>query len=188
MLKGIFASLVLAFSLSAHATTSIVDVLVNHLTVQNEIEPLRLNWNVGDKANYNVNMGFISGTMVMSVASVTDTEIWMNQDLDLGFMGKQKVETLLDRNTGAVKKMIVNGKEEQVPSQDIEVVSTNQESITVPAGTFDSMHVVLREKGKTDEIHMWANPVAIPISGLLKQVAPGPMGQVTIECTSFSRN
>lgn len=188
MLKAIFASFVLAFSVNASANT-IVDTIVSlqEKATQSAVETTRLNWQVGQSANYNVNMGIISGTMVMSVASVGAEGIWMHQDMDLGFAGKQKIETLIDQETGAVKKMIVNGKEEQVPEQNIEIISTNQEKVTVPAGTFDSMHVVAREKGKSDDINMWVNPLEIPLSGLLKQVAPGPIGEVTVELTSFKR-
>jgi hypothetical protein len=189
MIKAILASAVLAFSVNASAHT-IFDVLVTQqqVAIQSNVETMRLNWTVGQSANYNVNMGFISGTMVMSVASVGADGIWMHQDMDLGFAGKQKVETLIDADTGAVKKMIVNGKEEQVPDQKIEIISTNQEKITVPAGTFDSMHVIAREEGKTEEMNFWVNPLEIPMSGLLKQVAPGPIGEVTVELTAFNRN
>lgn len=190
MIKAIFASFILAFSVNASANTTIVDFLVaqQQLAIQSTVETYRLDWRVGDTASYNVNMGFISGTMVMKVASVGEEGIWMHQDMDLGFAGKQKVETLIDQNTGAIKKMLVNGKEEQVPEQDLEIISTNEEKVTVPAGTFDSMHVVARERGKTDDINVWMNPLVVPMSGMLKQVAPGPIGEVTVECTSFSRN
>lgn len=189
MFKAFFTSVVLAFSANAMASSTLVDFLVNQqqLVIQ-EVGPQRLTWQVGDTASYNVNMGFISGTMVMKVASVGPDGIWMHQDMDLGFAGKQKVETLIDQETGAIKKMIVNGKEEQVPDQDIEVISTNQEQVTVPAGTFDSMHAVVRERGKSEDINIWVNPLVVPMSGMLKQVAPGPIGEVTVECTSFSRN
>lgn len=190
MFKAIFASLTLAFTVNASANTTIVDMVVSQqqLAIQSAVETYRLTWKVGDTANYNVNMGFISGTMVMSVASVGEEGIWMHQDMDLGFAGKQNIQTLIDANTGAIKKMIVNGEEQEVPEQNIEIISTNQEKVTVPAGTFDSMHVVAREQGKTEDIHMWANPLVVPMSGLLKQVAPGPIGEVTIECTSFVKN
>tara|TARA_Y100001935_G_scaffold255495_1_gene268935 strand:+ start:3485 stop:4057 length:573 start_codon:yes stop_codon:yes gene_type:complete len=190
MLKSIFAGLVLAFSVNAAASSSIVDVVSNIQlqALQSSVGVERLTWQVGDSANYNVNMGFIQGTMEMVVASVGADGIWMHQNVDLGFAGKQEIKTLIDAETGAIKKMIVNGKEEQVPDQNIEVISTNQEQVTVPAGTFDSMHVVAREQGKSEDINIWANPLVVPMSGMLKQVAPGPMGEITIECTAFHRN
>ena len=46
----------------------------------------------------------------MKVTSVEADGIWMSQDIDLGAFGKQEVKTLIDSETGAVKKMIVNGK------------------------------------------------------------------------------
>ncbi len=50
------------------------------------------------------------------------------------------------------------------------------------------MHVIAREEGKTEEMNFWVNPLEIPMSGLLKQVAPGPIGEVTVELTAFNRN
>ncbi|NCN41967.1 hypothetical protein GW916_12050 [bacterium] len=189
MLKAVIASLSLAFSLNASAATTAFEVFqkAHFNAIQSTIGVTRLTWKVGDSANYNLNMGFIQGTMVMKVASVGDDGIWMHQNMDLGFAGQQEIKTLIDAETGAVKKMIVNGKEEQVPEQDIEIISTNQEQVTVPAGTFDSMHVVARESGKTDDINIWVNPLVVPMSGMLKQKSPSQLGEVTIECTSFNK-
>jgi hypothetical protein len=188
MFKSILAGVVLAFGVSASANT-IFDDLVNlqQQAIQSQVGIQELTWQVGDSANYNINMGFISGTMVMKVSSVTADGIWMDQDMDLGMMGQQKVQTLIDKNTGAIKKMIVNGQEQQPPAQDIEVVSTNQEKVTVPAGTFDSMHVVARDKNQSGDINVWMNPLIVPMSGMLKQVAPGQLGEVTVECTAFHK-
>lgn len=188
MIKAIIASLAMAFAVNASANP-VVDTLVaqqqNNIRVM--VSTMALNWKVGESANYNVDMGFIKGTMVMSVASIGADGIWMNQDMDLGFMGKQQVQTLLDPNTGAILKMIVNGQEQQPPTQDIEIISTLEESVTVPAGTFDSLHVVAKDKSNNDEINFWINPKVVPLSGMLKQVAPSQFGQVTVELTSFNK-
>lgn len=124
----------------------------------------------------------------MSVASIGADGIWMNQDLDLGFAGKQKMETLLDPNTGEIKKMLVNGKEQQVPKQDVEVIEVKEDKIAVPAGTFECIHARLKDKEQNAEINAWINPQLIPLSGMLKQVAPSQLGEVTVSLKSFKKN
>ncbi|WP_413576441.1 hypothetical protein ACLVWU_00195 [Bdellovibrio sp. HCB290] len=190
MIKAIIASLALTFSVSAFAAPSVADVVVQAQlpAIAEQAQTLGLNWKVGDTANYNLDMGgFIKGKMVMSVKSIGDDGIWMQQDMDLGFAGKQNVETLIDPNTGAVKKMIVNGKEQEVPKQDVEVVDIKEDKITVPAGTFECIHAILKDKKDNSEINAWINPELIPMSGLLKQIAPSQFGKVVVELTSFSK-
>lgn len=190
MVKAFIAALSLAFSFNAVAAPSAVEVLtqVQMPAIMDQAQTMGLDWKVGDTASYNVDMGFIKGSMVMSVRSVAADGIWMDQNMDLGFAGKQKVETLIDPNTGEVKKMLVNGKEQSVPKQEIEIIDVKEDRITVPAGTFDCIHARLKEKGKNDEINAWINPQEIPLSGMLKQVAPSQLGQVTISLKSFKKN
>jgi hypothetical protein len=144
-----------------------------------------LSWTVGDTTNYNLDAGFIKGTAVITVREETEEGFWLNQDLELGMAGQQKVEILLDKNTGEVKRIIVNGKEQEKPEVDMEVISMDEDKITVPAGTFECIHVVIRDKTKNEDSDAWVNPQLIPINGLLKNVSPGQMGKVTLELTSF---
>ncbi len=183
MLKTVLAFAITLFSFNAFSATPF-DVLAQ--TQQNLIQKSnRIGWVVGDTANYSVDMGFIKGSMVMSVASIGTDGVWLVQDMDLGFAGKQKIESLLDPNTGEIKKMIVNGKEEQVPEKpQLEVIEIVDETITVPAGTFACTHARLSDKSNGDELNMWASQ-AVPLSGLVKQLAPSQFGQVTILLTSF---
>ncbi|MBO9668576.1 MAG: hypothetical protein J7501_17390 [Bdellovibrio sp.] len=189
MFKALIAALALSFSVNVFAAPSVTDVLVQVQlpAIAEQAHALGLDWKVGDSANYNIDMGFIKGKMVMSVKSTGADGIWMTQDMDLGFAGKQLVETLIDPNTGEIKKMLVNGKEQQVPKQNIEVIDVKEDHITVPAGTFDCVHARLKDKDQNAEINAWINPQLIPLSGLLKQVAPSQFGNVTVELTSFSK-
>ena len=143
-----------------------------------------INWTVGDNAKYNMDMGFVKGTMVMSVTSITTDEVWIAQDMNLGFLGQQKAETLIDTNTGAVKKMIVNGKEQEIPEQDLELIEIIDDTVTVPAGTFDCQHVRLKDNKSGDEIKIWSN-ATVAMSGMVKTIQPGQFGEVTVELTSF---
>lgn len=195
MMKMILASLCAAFAITASATpnqpvqkeqTTVAMIqAIQHQVVLSQIGTMGLNWRVNDTANYNMKMGFIQGKMVMKVASIGPEGIWMHQDVDLGFLGQQQAQILLDQNTGAIKKMIVNGQEQQVPEQDLEIISTEQVQVTVPAGTFDAIYVLARSNN--EELKMWVNPNAVPLSGMIKQVSPSQLGEVVVELTSFSR-
>jgi len=190
MVKALIAALGLAFSVNAVAAPTITDVLVQAQmpAIMDQAQTQGLDWKVGDTASYTVDMGFIKGSMVMSVASIGADGIWMNQDMDLGFAGKQQAQTLIDPNTGEIKKMLVNGKEQAVPKQDIEVIDMKEDKVTVPAGTFDCIHARLRDKEKNEEINAWLNPSIVPLSGMLKQVAPSQFGNVTVALKSFKKN
>ncbi|MFM6926857.1 MAG: hypothetical protein ACKOX6_00240 [Bdellovibrio sp.] len=183
--------LALSFSVNAFATPAAVDILVQvqASAISDQAHTLGLDWKVGESANYDIDMGFIKGKMVMSVDSVGNDGIWTTQDMDLGFAGKQKAQMLIDQNTGEIKKMLVNGKEQQPPKQNIEVIDVKEDRITVPAGTFDCIHARLKDKDQNDaEINAWLNPQLVPLSGLLKQVAPSQFGTVTVSLTSFKKN
>lgn len=189
MFKALIAVLGLAFSVNAVAAPSVTEALVQ-VQLPGIMEQARtqgLDWKVGDTASYAVDMGFIKGSMVSSVRSVANDGIWMEQNVDLGFAGKQKMEMLIDPNTGETKKLLVNGKEQQIPKQDIEVIEIKEASVTVPAGTFDCIHARLKNKEDNSEINAWINPQLIPMSGLLKQVAPSQFGKVTVSLKSFQK-
>lgn len=186
MLKIITTIFSLLVAVPSFATPTIAQIVLQKQLSTLKVGALGLGWKQGDSANYNIDMGIAKGTMVMAVASNDGNEIWLNQDMDLGFLGKQKIETLLDANTGEIKKMLVNGKEEAIPEQDVDVVSLEPDTITVPAGTFDCTHATLVDNKSKDEINIWASP-EIPMSGMIKQVAPSQFGNVTVELTSFKK-
>lgn len=192
MFKGLLAVLGLAFAVHAQAAPSIPDALIHVQTqIVQDAHTAALDWKVGDSASYNLNIGgFIKGTMVMSVSSIGADGIWMEQDADLGFAGKQQIQTLIDPNTGAIKKVIANGQEQQVPKQDLEIIDTKEEKITVPAGTFDSIHVTAHDKASSQSgnIEVWLNPQQVPVGGTLKQQAPTQYGTMEIDLTSFKKN
>lgn len=190
MVKTIIAIVGLLISVNGVAASSPVEVLsqVQMPAIMDQASTLGLDWKVGDTASYSVDMGFIKGSMISSVRSIGADGIWMDQNVDLGFAGKQKMETLIDPNTGAVKKMLVNGKEQAPPKQDIEVIEMKEDRITVPAGTFDCIHARLKDKESNKEINAWINPQVIPMSGMIKQVAPSDLGNVTIVLKSYKKN
>ncbi len=156
--------------------------------VFNHVVPQGISFKVGDENNYAIDMGFLKGTMNMLVKSIEAEGVWIFQKMDLGFAGKQDVQTLIDPNTGKIIKMIVNGKEQTPPETNLEVIDMTEERITVPAGTFDSIHIRAKNTKDKSEINQWANPRDIPIGGMLKQIVPSQFGNVTIVLTSFKKN
>lgn len=157
-------------------------------SLQDQAESQGLNWKIGDTCNYKLNMGFIQGKMKIFVREQVADGFWLEQNMDLGFLGKQKVEILLDPQTGAVKKILVNG-EEQAPQEpgDMELIEMKEDKVTVPAGTFDAIYIKALDKKQNQEIQQWANPKLIPISGMIKTLSPSQMGQVDVQLVSFEK-
>lgn len=149
-----------------------------------------LNWKVGDTASYKISVGgFINGTSVSQVREDVGDGFWMQQDMDLGFAGKQKIEILFNKADGAIRKLPVNGKEETPPdSSEMEVVEMKESSVQVPAGSFQCIYVKLRNKKSNEMQEAWVNPRDIPMSGVIKSLGNSQLGKVTQELTSFKRN
>lgn len=190
VMKKLFLATLLLLSMNAKAESSVFDVismLPSQLTAQNIFEGQAINWKIGDVNNYKVNLGgFINGTMVMKVRSVGADGIWVDNDIDAGGR-KQKREMLFDLQTGEPKRVIVDGKEENMADGEQIIESTTPGKIKVPAGTYDCSHVVMKAKKDNARTDVWLNPTAIPMSGALKMVSPTSFGKLTLELTSFKK-
>lgn len=184
--SGAAAAVLLIAATPAGATDS-VEFNTIELQALSNVTPLNLiNWKVGDTMNYNLSMLFGKGTMVKTVSKEEGNGVWLHQDINI--MGqKQTVDVLFDRATAKILKMLQNGKEVQVPDEKIEVISQDYAEITVPAGTFQSIHIIAKSP-KVSRIEMWANPSQTAIDGALKQIMATQFGNMTIELTSFKRN
>ena len=170
---------------------SLILSVITMFSAQNiQVGEMGLDWKVGDKADYSMDIGgFIKGSMNMLVREQNDRGFWVNQDADLGFAGKQKIEILFDKNTGEVLEMLVNGEKQTPPEPgDMEIIETKQEKITVPAGTFDSMFVKMKDTKSNDISDAWINPELVPISGMLKTIADSQIGKVNIALKSYKKN
>ena len=189
MFKSIFAGVLLAFgmqSFAANLTPALTAKSIAIITVKDVRPAAMLNWTVGSTADYNINMGFISGTMHAQVREETPVGFWIQQDMDLGFMGAQKVEIHINKDTGEIIEMLVNGQKQEAPDPaNMEIVESRREKVTVPKGEFDSVYVKMHDKKENKDSEAWVNPSIVPMGGMLKQVADGPMGQVTVELTDY---
>ena len=145
-------------------------------------------WKVGDYADYNLSGGVINGTMHMFVREITDKGFWLVQDADLGFIGKQKIESLIDKNTGEVLEFLVNGQKQTPPdAKDSEVVDSHKDHIKVPAGEFDCLYAKLHSKKENNDTEIWIAPSAVPVGVMLKTIAASQMGPITVELTGFKK-
>jgi hypothetical protein len=146
-----------------------------------------ITWTIGDKAGYNVDMGVAQGTMKVSVREKVEGNFWINQELALGSAGDHLIETLINPETGEMLKLIVDGEDKEIPeAAETEIVSTENEEVTVPAGTFPSIHVVSKDVKTGKLSDSWLNETAIPVYGLLKAVEPGDFGKTKIDLTDFA--
>ncbi len=190
MMKTLVLAVAMIVSVSAQAYNTVGEsIFASQLAqIESSIHTLGLNWKVGEENNYSLNMGgFLKGTMKMSVREITADGAWLVQDVDLSIQ-KQKIEILIDLNTGVIKKMLVNGKEQAPPKTDFEVIDQKEDHITVPAGAFDCIYLKVKDKANKDAItEQWVNPRDIPLSGMVKSLADSQLGKVTIELVSFKK-
>lgn len=180
-----FTAVLLSFSQASFAQPiNIMDVQIQAAAMT----PTDLiNWTVGDTASYNVSAGSFGnvGTMVKAVTKDEGKALWVQQDMDLQFQ-KQKVEILIEKSSGKILKMLLDGKEQKVPDQNIEIISQDYTEITVPAGTFKVLHVVAKSK-EVSKIEIWANPKETVMDGAVKQTIATGLIDITTELTSFKR-
>jgi hypothetical protein len=144
-----------------------------------------INWKVGEYTDYSLEaMGMPLGTMKKYVASEVGNNIWLNQDMEGGMIGNQKVEVLMDRATGQVLEMKQNGKNVEVPNDPIELIDQETTTITVPAGTFEVIHITARSK-QAKKIEVWANPRDIALDGAAQMYIESGFLPMTMKLTKF---
>lgn len=190
MVKSFILAAAMIVSASAYAHNTIGEsIFASQLShIKQAVVTEGIDWKVGDTNNYKLNMGgFLNGTMKMYIREVGADGIWMVQELDLQIQ-KQTMEVLIDPNTGEIKKMLVNGKEQSIPKSDPQIIDQRQEKVTVPAGTYDSFWIKIQDKANNNaESEQWINSQEIPLSGMLKAIQDSQLGKVTIELTSFTK-
>jgi hypothetical protein len=184
MFFGFLAAAIVGISVAAPARA-----VVNFAELQDSLAleahlTAGLNWKVGDKANYNIDLGgLLKGTVVAEVTKDTGTGFWFTQDIDLQIQ-KQKVEVLINKSNGQIEKILMNGKEQEIPKNESEIVEMKEDKVTVPLGSFDAIHAKIKDK-KTGEISdAWVNPKICPLTGILKSVGNTQLGKITQEATA----
>ena len=186
MLKRILVSTLIATSAMAASPVEFVSSLFHNVTQASFESQNLIDWKQGETNSYDLDMGFIKGSMVQTVRSVGAEGIWMDQNMDLGFAGKQTASQLIDPATGEIKKFIVNGKEEKIPEQgEQEIVEVTESNVTVPAGTFECIFAKIKDKKSGDISQAWINPEKISLGGMIKLIQPSQFGEIKISLKSF---
>lgn len=172
MISSIITQILLAFTLTTNTNVNVVD------------------WQIGDALNHNIKVSFLSGTAVREVTSEVDVEgetaIWVDNNVRI--MGQtQSARQLIRRSDAKILKLIVNGEEKEIPTQeDIEIVDQDYRSVTVPAGTFQSVYIKLNTK-QAKGVEVWMNPAETCMDGVLKMKTPTQFGTATSELTGFHK-
>jgi len=125
------------------------------------------------------------GTMIKSVTKDEGNALWMRQEMHL-MSQNEIIDALIDRANGKILKLIRNGQETQIPDDQIEIISQEFTQVTVPAGTFDALHVIAKTK-QISKLEIWANPPQTVMDGSLKQIMPTGFMTLTMELTAFQR-
>ena len=168
------------------ATTLNDQILISSLAT---VSPADLiDWKVGDRMDYKISaQGMPSvGTLVKEVTSDEGEAIWFRQTISL--IGRTEVIDILIRKSDAkVLKVVRNGREEQIPDDKPEIISSEYADVTVPAGKFRCLYVIAKTK-QVERLESWINPSDTATDGVLKQVMPTGFVTLTFELTSFKRN
>lgn len=145
-----------------------------------------LDWKVGDRADYAVSAGFLGkGTMTKEVTREEGDGIWVKQTMDAAGHA-ETIEKLYRKSDGAVLRVVRNGQEQNPEDSRVEVISTEDTTIQVPAGSFKTVHVVGKTK-KLKKIEMWLNPADTAIDGTVKLIMVSSMYTITSELKSYQR-
>lgn len=186
--------LIVAFSMLAFVAKSNAQIqnsqefVVNAIKAQAAIEKKAfnvINWRVGDYQNYKITAGFMGdvGTMEKWVEREEGNMIWVHSKT-AGQIGDNLTEVLLDRATGQVKKIIQNGREQEIPNDPLEIISQDETNVTVPAGTFQAIHIVAKSK-KIKKLEAWINPRDTIMDGNLKMIIESGFVPMTLALTKF---
>ena len=192
MLRNVFSGLVLTLAMTTFAHAMEYSELMSDVAQKFVLPAVHseIKFNAGDTAAYSLNISsFIKGTMTMTVKSVTQQQLVIDQDMDLGSFGKQSCEETLNPNTGALIKLVCNGQDQTSQQDGKQVIEQEKtDTITVAAGTFKCLYAKVKNTKDNSESEIWLAPNQIPVGGMVKTLAPSQFGQVDVELTSYHAN
>lgn len=169
--EGNFATKLMLTDLSAS--------IASELHINNAI-----NWKVGEFSEYDMKAMFGSlGTMKKQATSEQGNAIWIKEQTS-GMMGNKTIEILIDRADGHIVEYREDGQKKDMPDQKLEIISQEHTSVTVPAGTFEAIHITAKTE-QVKKLEIWANPRDITLDGTAKMAIDTGMLPVTVELTKF---
>lgn len=186
-ISKLFVAAAMLVASSSFAATPADAVLMHLQKAVTMSAASNLNWKVGDVLNLSIDVAnFLKGTAKVEVTKDEAEGFTLVQNIELAGQ-KQVVEAVIDKDTGQIKKYKVNGQDQPPPdTSGTKLIKQEQAHITVPAGSYDCIHIVMEDAQK-QQSEAWINPMAVPIIGLLKQTATAQGMPVVMELTSFAR-
>lgn len=194
-MKLVLSLVLFALSFNAKANTSAqVESMVADAVMQAQLLDQSANfnlidWKVGDKAVFKVTMASLPiplMTMNKSVTQDTGAELWVVTETT--GLQSMKMEMLIRKSDAKVIKVLQNGKEIEAPSaDDVEIISQEADTVTVPAGTFKTLKIVIKEKKNNVDATVWINPSELPMEGMAKQSMKVQGMDVDVSLESFTK-
>lgn len=192
-MKKLITSLAVAFAITAGVNASAMNqeefarnIILSdiQLSADHGMRAMNaINWKVGEFAEYDMKAAFGSlGKMHKSVASEQGNAIWVKSEVT-GMMS-QTMEMLIDRADGHVIEARQNGKKIDVPNDKLEIIDQDSTTVTVPAGTFDVIHITFKST-QIKKGEVWANPRDIVMDGSAKTYLETSLLPITMELTKF---
>ena len=147
-----------------------------------------INWKVGDSTTYTVTSSNnpTPGTMTKKVSKDDgDGTLWVNETST-----KESADIQIRKSDGAVLQRLVNGQPKPMQNAPLTLVSQDKESVTVPAGTFNTLHTVSKgnQNGKAVQMDSWVDSQDTCMDGTVKSVMTSPDHTMTRELTGFHKN
>lgn len=185
------AILVLGLTLSSSAafseaifTNDQIDTL-STLPVQTRVEKAPLKWKIGDTLNYALMVkGLPVGSLTTKFISKTQTEYIVSQKLAM--FGKEvEIQTSYDKATGEVTNYNIGGVPMPVEMGAPNIISQNEEFVTVPAGAFNcTRYEGLTKAGLKTET--WINTKELPLNGTARIITYIKEVQVSFDLVSYA--
>ncbi len=175
---GVFVSTVSAYGDLRNdiLAANLVGSLTQELSRNNSI-----NWKVGEYQEFEVDAAWGKiGVMKRKVDREEGNAVWIVEEIS--GMATKTTQTLIDRATGKVLRYYENGQLAEDPTDGLIIENQDNARITVPAGTFDTLHTIGRTR-RLPKFETWVNPAATTIDGLLQQRLDDQMLTLTQKLT-----
>ena len=171
------------FLISQSIFAAIPANLVRTLSIQSAQD--LIDWKVGEYANYDIEF-MLPGTLAKEVTAEEKGAIWVVQTMEFEMLGATEVKMKISRSTAEILEFYVNGEKQDPPAPPkFEVVDQVEETITVPAGTFKTIKVTLKDLESGEMTYIWINPKDVSMEGTVQMTANSEFGEMTIKLSSF---
>lgn len=136
-----------------------------------------IDWKVGEYQEFDVHSSFGNvGSMRKEAIAEEGNAVWVKAEIT--GMLYQMVEALYDRTTGQIIEYRENGQPAPIPEEKLEVIREDKAVVTVPAGTFETVHIIARittRDGKERRMEMWKNDERVSLDGTVQQIKDAGM-------------